>query len=144
MKNKMSTSDVCFACLVRPCELFVGTLISLTNAYAGYGRPTLDFIERFDLGRSVPTAKPLHLVSVGHNVCTDYVDQFSMNMCLKMFCTRCLIILSIILCDTSKASENLIFCRCRKSALLRTLIGSHAVCRSRAPDSASVRINGEV
>ena len=29
----------------------------------------------------------------------------------------------------------IIFSRCRESALLRTLIGSRAVCRSRAPDS---------
>ena len=74
MGVKMSTSDVCFACLARLYELFVGTLISLTNAYAGCGRPTLNYIERFDLGRSVPTAKPLHLMSVGRNVntvCTE-------------------------------------------------------------------------
>ena len=45
--------------------MFVGTLISLINAYAGSGRPTLNFVERFDLGRSVPTAKPRHLVSAG-------------------------------------------------------------------------------
>ena len=37
--------------------LFIRTLISLTNAYAGCRRPTLNFIERFDLDRSVPTAK---------------------------------------------------------------------------------------
>ena len=106
---------MCFACLVAWLyQLFVGTLISLTNAYVGYGRLTLNFIERFDLGRSVPTAKPLHLVSVGISQCTDYVDQFSMNMNLKMFCILCLIlycliIVCIILCDTSKASENLTF-----------------------------------
>ena len=33
--------------------LFVRTLISLTNAYAGCGRPTLNFAERFCLGWSV-------------------------------------------------------------------------------------------
>ena len=43
--------------------LFVITLISRTNAYADCGRPILnEFIERFGLGCSVPTAKPLHLV----------------------------------------------------------------------------------
>ena len=111
----MSTSDVCFACLARLYELFVGMLISLMKAYAGCGRPTLNFIERFDFGRSVPTAKPLHLVSVGCDVqYVQNVDQFSMNMNLKMFCIlclilSCLIILCIILCDTSKASENLTF-----------------------------------
>ena len=41
-KNKMSTSDMCFACLAWLYEVFVGTLISLTNAYAGSGRPTLN------------------------------------------------------------------------------------------------------
>ena len=84
-KNEMWASEVCFACLTWLYGLFVRTLISLTNAYAGCGRPTLNFIERFDLGRSVPTAKPLHL---------------------KTFCILCL---CIILCDTSKASENLTF-----------------------------------
>ena len=67
LKNKMSTIGKCFACLAWLYELFVGTLISLTNAYADCGRPTLNFIERFVLGRSVPTAKPLHLVSVGRS-----------------------------------------------------------------------------
>ena len=74
MGRKMSTRDMCFACLARLYEMFVGTLISLTNAYAGSGRFTLNYIERFDLGRSVPTAKPLHLMSVGRNVntvCTE-------------------------------------------------------------------------
>ena len=105
----MSTSDVCFACLAWLYQHFVGTLISLTNAYAGCGRQTLTIIERIDLGRSVPTAKPLHLVTYVQNV-----DQFSMNMNLKMFFKLCLIlyclvILSIIPCDTRKASENLTF-----------------------------------
>ena len=91
LKNKMSTSDVCFACQAWLYELFVGKLISLTNAYAGCGRPTLNFIERIDLGRSVPTAKPLHLVSVRRFVCTYLYDElFSMNMNLKVFC--CLIL----------------------------------------------------
>ena len=111
MGRKMSTSDVCFACLAGLYQLFVGTPISLTNAYAGCGRPALNFIERIDLGRSkgrsVPTSKPLHLVTYVQNV-----DQFSMSMNLKMFCRLCLIlycliILCIISCDTSKASANL-------------------------------------
>ena len=70
----MSTSDVCFACLAWFYELFVGMLISLTNAYAGCGRPTLNFVERFDLGLSVPAAKPLHLVSGGRNVCIQFMS----------------------------------------------------------------------
>ena len=65
-KNEMWASEVCFACLTWLYGLFVRTLISRTNAYAGCGRPTLNFIEHFDLGRSVPTAKPLHLGSVVH------------------------------------------------------------------------------
>ena len=55
--KKMATSDlwfVCLAwvhvCLTWVCEVFLQTLISLTNAYAGCGRPTLNFIERFWLG----------------------------------------------------------------------------------------------
>ena len=36
--------------------LFVRTLISRTNAYAGCGRPNLNFIERFVLLTAVPTA----------------------------------------------------------------------------------------
>ena len=70
--------------------------------------PTLKF-ERFDLGHFVPTAKSLHLVSWGassNTVCTDYVELFSMNVNLKMFC---ILSLCIILCDASKASENLTF-----------------------------------
>ena len=40
----------CFACLTWLSGLFVKTFISRTNAYAGCGRPTLNFIERFWLG----------------------------------------------------------------------------------------------
>ena len=69
----MSTNDVCFACLARLYELFVGTLISLTNAYAGSGRPTLNVIERFDSDRSVPTAKPLHLPGEGEGGGYSYI-----------------------------------------------------------------------
>ena len=36
----------------------------------------------------------------------DYVELFSMKVNLKVFCILCL---CIILCDTSKASENLTF-----------------------------------
>ena len=64
-RNEMLASEVCFACLTWLYGLFVRTLISLTNAYAGCRIPTLNFSERFALGRSVPTAKALHLLSVG-------------------------------------------------------------------------------
>ena len=36
----------------------------------------------------------------------DYVELLSMNVKLKMFCILCI---CIILCDTSKASQNLTF-----------------------------------
>ena len=39
--------NVGFSCLTCLFRLFVRTLISLTNAFAGCGRPTLNFIERF-------------------------------------------------------------------------------------------------
>ena len=42
-----------FSCLTWFCGLFVRTLISVTNAYASCGRPTLNVIERFWLARSV-------------------------------------------------------------------------------------------
>ena len=92
MGRKMLMNDVCFACLAWLYQLFVGTLISLTNRYASWGRPTLNFIEPIDLGhskgRSVPTAKPLHLI-----MCVQNVDQFSMNMNLKILnCILCLIL----------------------------------------------------
>ena len=58
-------------CLLEP-------LISRTDVFAGCGRPTLNFIERFELGALLSdTAKPLHLVSVGRKqqdrMYTDYV-----------------------------------------------------------------------
>ena len=49
-KNEMWVREVCFACLTWLYGLFVRTLIPVTNAYAGCGRPTLNFIERFWLG----------------------------------------------------------------------------------------------
>ena len=55
--KKMATSDLWFVCLAWVhvclawlCEVFLRKLISLTNAYEGCGRPTLNFIERFRLG----------------------------------------------------------------------------------------------
>ena len=57
----MWASEVCLLALAH--GLFVRTLISCTNAYPSCGRPTLNFIEHFDLGRSVLTAKLLR-----HNV----------------------------------------------------------------------------
>ena len=46
-------SEIAYCALLY--EVSVGTLISLPNAYAGCGRPTLNFIERFWL-RSLRSA----------------------------------------------------------------------------------------
>ena len=48
---------MCFACLTWLYGLFVRTFISRINAYAGCSRPTLNFIERFDLGCSIPSLR---------------------------------------------------------------------------------------
>ena len=73
-RNVGEWSVLCFLALWT-----VWTLISRRNAYAGCGRPALNFIECFELGslRS-DTAKPFHqLVSLGHkqqhHMYTDYV-----------------------------------------------------------------------
>ena len=49
-RGRRTERNVCFSCLTWLYGLFVGTLISVTNAYAGCGRPTLNFIERSWLG----------------------------------------------------------------------------------------------
>ena len=59
VKNEMWASEECFACLTWLYGLFVRTLISPTNAYAGCGRPTLNLIEHFWLG-SVRSASKLN------------------------------------------------------------------------------------
>ena len=61
--------------------LFVRTLISRTNAFAGCSRPTLNAVERFVLGRSVPPAKPLHLASVGRHQNRMYKDFITSQKC---------------------------------------------------------------
>ena len=93
--------------------LFVRMLMPLnTNAYASCGRPSVNFIDRFNLGHFILIAKPLHLVALGASSNTVAYVQIMLK-CLawmwtycKMFCILCL---CIILCDTSKASENLTF-----------------------------------
>ena len=62
-------------------ELFVGMLISLTNTYTGCSRPTLNLIECIDLGCSVLTAKPLHLIT--------YVQNVDQNMNVWIWTWRC-------------------------------------------------------
>ena len=96
---------LCFPGLAWLYQLFVGTLISVTNTYTGCDRPTINFIEHFDLSRSVPTAKPLHLMSVG---CSVYMYR----LCQTVLHSLCLILSHhsfIIVCDTNKTSENLTF-----------------------------------
>ena len=99
-------------------ELFVGTLLSLTNAYASCGRSTLNCIERLTWvreaeGFSPESAKRSEFRKRSHfkcTVCTDYFELFSsVNVNLKMLCILCLLILCIILCSTSKTPENLTF-----------------------------------
>ena len=76
-QNEILESEVCFSCLTWPYRPFVRTFISLTNAYAGCSRPTLNFIERFWLGsvswqRSHYTS--CQLCAGSSTVCTDYAE----------------------------------------------------------------------
>ena len=83
-KKEMCLSEVCFACLSWLYGLFVRTLISRTNAYAGCGRPTLNFIERFWL-ESVRSASKLN------SKCTQMnyeMNCISMHKCTEMFSKR--------------------------------------------------------
>ena len=59
VKKEMWVSEECFACLTWLYGLFVRTLISRTNAHAGCGRPTLNFIRHFWFG-SVCSASKLN------------------------------------------------------------------------------------
>ena len=73
---------MCIACLTWLYELFVRTLISLTNLYAGCGRATLNFIERFWLG-SVRSA------SKWNAKCTQMnfeMNCITMHNCTEMYC----------------------------------------------------------
>ena len=79
--------SLCFACLAWLHELFVGMLKWLTNACAGCGGPTLNFIERFDLDRSVQQRSHFTSCQLGAaaTVCTDYVEPFTLACELKDF-----------------------------------------------------------
>ena len=85
-KNEIWVSGVYFASWLY--ELFVRTLMSHTDAYAGCSRPTLNVIERFELGSlHSDTVQPLHqLVSLGHkqkpHMYTDYVASLA---CLSLY-----------------------------------------------------------
>ena len=81
VKKEMWASAVGFACLTWLYGLFVRTLISLTNAYAGCGRPTQNFIERFWLG-SVRSASKLN------SKCTQMnyeMNCITMHICTEMY-----------------------------------------------------------
>ena len=80
-KNEMWASEVCFACLAWFCGLFVRTLVSLTNAYAGSGRPTLKFIERFWLG-SVRSASKLNSKCIQMNY---EMNCITIHKCTEMY-----------------------------------------------------------
>ena len=80
-KNEMWASEVCFACLTWLYGLFVRTLISLTNAYAGCGRPTLNFIERFWLG-SVRSASKLNSKCTQMNYEVNFITMYR---CTEMY-----------------------------------------------------------
>ena len=120
-------------CDLLPLALWtVWTFISCTDTYACCGRPTQNVIECFELGSlHSNTMKPLHLVSVRHKKqhhITMYTDLcvklLSMNVNLNMFCILCL---CIILCDTSKASENLTFVLKQSLILSSVLLSSLSV-----------------
>ena len=83
-KNKMWASEVFFSCLTWLYGLFVRTLISLTNAYAGCGRSTLDCIESFWLG-------PVHSASKLNSKCTQMnyeINCITMHKCAEMYSKR--------------------------------------------------------
>ena len=173
-EGDMWAMELCVACLGWLCGFFYGPLILLTNEYAGCGRPTLNFIERFWLGSVRSASKALKKaaneamnisVNISKNIlmflsmnciamhnCTEmyedpdvqnvenlkeqaerrgskckdqnpndingeatsilghrlivYMELFSMKVNLKVLC---ILLLCIILADTSKASENLTF-----------------------------------
>ena len=85
-KNEMWATVVCFASLTWLYGLFVRTLISLTKAYAGYGRRTLNFIERFRLG-SVRSAFKWDMTKL-NSKCTQMsyeVNSIPMQKCTEMY-----------------------------------------------------------
>ena len=76
--------NACSACLTWLYGLFVRTLISRTNAYAGCGRPALNCIERFWLG-SVRSDSKLN------SQCTQMnykMNCITMHKCTEMYSKR--------------------------------------------------------
>ena len=82
-KNEMWVSEVYFACLTWLYGLFVRTLISLTNAYAGCSRSTLKRIECFWLGFVVPSASQLNAKCTQMNYemnCITYAQMYNQSV----------------------------------------------------------------
>ena len=84
MSSLVKNEEVCFACLTWLYGLSVKTLISRTNyAHSGCGRLTLNFIECFVLGRSLPFRQRSHFTS-----CQSGTNRIiCMNVNLKMITT---------------------------------------------------------
>ena len=85
VKKEMSTTQVCFACLTWLYGLFVGTLVSLTNAYADCGRPTLFSIERF---RLVPVRSVTKWDMTKLNLKLNQMNCITMHKCTEMYSER--------------------------------------------------------
>ena len=73
---------ICFACLTWLYGLFVRTLISLTNAYTDYSRPTLNFIERFRL-RSVRSVCKWDMTKLNSKL--TQMNCITMHKCTEMY-----------------------------------------------------------
>ena len=71
-KREMSIASLFADCLIWLC----GALILLTNAHAGYGRPTLKFLERFWLGSVRLASKAMKIAA---NRTMNLSKDFSMN-----------------------------------------------------------------
>ena len=76
MSSLVTNEEVCFVCLTWLYGPFVRTLVSCTNAHAGCGRPTLNFIERFVLGRSLPFRQWSHFTLCQSALAEPYVYRF--------------------------------------------------------------------
>ena len=69
MSSLAKNEEVCFACPTWLYGLFVRMLISRTNAYAGCGRPTLNFDECFVLGCSLQFRQRSHFTLCQSGAC---------------------------------------------------------------------------
>ena len=98
-KNEMWASEVCFvACPTWLYGLFVRILKSCTNTCAGCSRPTLNWPTLSVLTWVTLFWQRSHFTSCHRALAATpfvqiYVELFSMNVNLKMFCILCLCIL---------------------------------------------------